>query len=106
MENVLSYRSGRSERALIGETIGANLARTVAAHSTREAVVDVATGRRLTYEQFAEAVDDVALGLLTGGLSRGDRIGIWSPNVLEWMPPVRDRPARRLCERQPGLPRA
>jgi fatty-acyl-CoA synthase len=85
MEAVLSYSSGPSERALIGETIGANLARTVATHGTREAVVDVASGRRQTYEQFAEAVDDLALGLLAGGLSRGDRIGIWSPNVLEWM---------------------
>lgn len=84
MEPVLSYSNGPSERALIGETIGANLARTVAAHGTREAVVDVATGRRMTYAQSAEAVDDVAFGLLAGGLSRGDRSGIWSPNVLEW----------------------
>ena len=85
MEPVLSYSSGPSERALLGETIGVNLARTVAAHGTREAVVDVATRRRLTYEQFAEAVEDVALGLLAVGLSRGDRVGIWSPNALEWM---------------------
>jgi fatty-acyl-CoA synthase len=85
MEQVLSYSSGPSERALIGETIGANLARTVAAHGAREAVVDVTTGRRLTYQQFAEAVEDVALGLLAAGVARGDRVGIWAPNLLEWM---------------------
>jgi fatty-acyl-CoA synthase len=83
MEPVLCYSSGPSERALIGETIGPNLARTVAAHGTREAVVDVATGRRMTYAQFAEAVDDVALvdrsrvaSRATGSSGRRERSGM------------------------------
>ena len=40
---------------------------------------------RLTYRAFDEAVDRVARGLLAGGLAKGERIGIWSPNNAEWV---------------------
>ncbi len=79
-----SYSSGPSQLPLLGDTIGANLDRTVAAHLTREALVDCSTGRRWTYEAFGDAVDTVARGLLRLGVEKGDRIGIWAPNCPEW----------------------
>ncbi|WP_007023173.1 AMP-binding protein [Saccharomonospora iraqiensis] len=79
-----SYASGPSAVPLLGDTIGDNLARTVAAHGGREAVVDVATGRRWTYREFADEVDVVALGLADLGVTKGDRVGIWAPNCPEW----------------------
>jgi fatty-acyl-CoA synthase len=79
-----SYVSGPSSAALLGETIDANLRRVAAAHPDREAVVDVATGRRLTYTQLDDAVDALARGLLAGGVAVGDRVGIWAPNCVEW----------------------
>ncbi|WP_019810800.1 AMP-binding protein [Saccharomonospora halophila] len=79
-----SYASGPSAVPLLGDTIGDNLARTVAAHGGREAVVDVATGRRWTYREFADEVDVVALGLADLGVAKGDRVGIWAPNCAEW----------------------
>ena len=39
----------------------------------------------LTYAQFDAEVDRVAKALLAGGLRAGDRLGIWSPNNLEWV---------------------
>jgi fatty-acyl-CoA synthase len=50
---VISYSRGISTTALLCETIGANLAATVARHPDREALVEVATGRRWTYAQVA-----------------------------------------------------
>ena len=79
-----SYASGASTVPLLGETIGANLDRTAAAHPEREALVDVPTGRRWTYAQFAADVDTLALGLLDLGVDKGDRVGLWSPNCPEW----------------------
>nr|WP_028661608.1 AMP-binding protein [Saccharomonospora saliphila] len=79
-----SYTSGPSAVPLLGDTIGDNLARTVAAHGEREAVLDVATGRRWTYREFADEVDVVALGLADLGVTKGDRVGIWAPNCPEW----------------------
>ena len=80
-----SYSSGTGDRPLLGDTIGANLDRAVAAHPDREALVDVPTGRRWTYASFAEAVDEVALGLLAKGIGKGDRVGIWAVNCAEWV---------------------
>lgn len=37
-----------------------------------------------TYEEFNLEVNRVALGLLELGLRKGDRVGIWSPNNVEW----------------------
>ncbi len=69
---------------LLGDTIGANLDRTVAIHGDRLALVDRAGDVRWTYRQFAAEVDAVALGLLATGVGKGDRVGIWAPNRAEW----------------------
>jgi fatty-acyl-CoA synthase len=82
---MLSYASGTSDVPLLGETIGANLERTVAAFGDREALVDVPSGRRWTYSQFDDAVNEVACGLLARGINKGDRVGIWAPNCAEWV---------------------
>jgi fatty-acyl-CoA synthase len=79
-----SYTSGTSSVPLLGDTIGDNLDRTVAAFGDRDALVDVPTGRRWTYREFAAEVDAVALGLLDSGIAKGDRVGIWAPNCPEW----------------------
>jgi fatty-acyl-CoA synthase len=79
-----SYASGISTVPLLGDTIGANLDRTVARFPDREALVEHATGRRWTYRQMATEVDAVALGLLNLGVGKGDRVGIWAPNCAEW----------------------
>jgi fatty-acyl-CoA synthase len=82
---MLSYASGVADVPLLGETIGANLERTVARFADREALVEVASGRRWTYAEFGAAVDRVALGLLARGIEKGDRVGIWAPNCGEWV---------------------
>ncbi|MDG9719732.1 AMP-binding protein [Streptomyces sp. DH24] len=81
----LSYTHGTSGVPLLGDTIGANLARAVAAFPGREALVDVPSGRRWTYAEFGAAVDEVARGLLATGVARGDRVGIWAVNCPEWV---------------------
>ncbi|HEY3688310.1 MAG TPA: AMP-binding protein [Streptosporangiaceae bacterium] len=80
----LSYTHGPSERALLGDTIGVNLERAVAAYGDRDALVDMPTGRRWTYERFNADVNALALGLIADGIRIGDRVGIWAPNRPEW----------------------
>ncbi|POX36546.1 AMP-binding protein [Streptomyces sp. Ru73] len=80
----LSYESGERDRPLLDRTIGADLELAIERFGDREAMVDVAAGRRWTYEQFGRAVDEVALGLLARGVTKGDRVGIWAPNCAEW----------------------
>jgi fatty-acyl-CoA synthase len=81
----LSYAHGVCDVPLLGETIGANLARTVSRFPDREALVDVAGGRRWTYGQLSAEVDALARALLALGVAKGDRVGIWAPNLPEWV---------------------
>ncbi|MFD9370805.1 AMP-binding protein [Streptomyces sp. NPDC060020] len=84
MSAASSYASGVSEVPLLGDTIGENLDRTVRRFPGRDALVDVAAGRRWTYAELAADVDALALGLLDLGIVKGDRVGIWAPNRAEW----------------------
>ncbi|GAB3994351.1 AMP-binding protein [Nocardioides marmoraquaticus] len=79
-----SYAAGETTPPLLEETIGANLARTVAAHPEREALVEAATGRRWTWADLERDVDALARGLIGAGIEQGDRVGIWAPNCAEW----------------------
>lgn len=81
----LSYAGGVAGRPLLGHTIGTDLTRTLARCGDREALVEVASGRRWTYTELGRAVDEVALGLLAKGVGKGDRVGIWAPNCAEWV---------------------
>ncbi|MFC4329440.1 AMP-binding protein [Streptomyces andamanensis] len=85
MTSALSYSHGTGGTALLGDTIGENLDRAVAAWPGREALVDVPSGRRWTYAEFAADVDRLALALLATGVAKGDRVGIWAVNCAEWM---------------------
>ncbi|MGW0247078.1 AMP-binding protein [Nocardia goodfellowii] len=79
-----SYASGASDAPLLGDTIGADFDRAVAAFPGREALVDVPSGRRWTYRELASAIDSLATGLTALGIDKGDRVGIWAPNCAEW----------------------
>jgi fatty-acyl-CoA synthase len=79
-----SYAQGETTPALLEETIGTNLARTVASYADREALVESATGRRWTWAELDADVDAVARGLMGAGIRTGDRVGIWGPNSAEW----------------------
>ncbi|MGH3219133.1 MAG: AMP-binding protein [Streptosporangiaceae bacterium] len=84
-DTVLSYASGTCAAPLLGETIGENLEYAAARYPSSEALVDVAAGRRWTYTELDAAVNEVALGLLSKGVAKGERVGIWAPNCAEWV---------------------
>jgi fatty-acyl-CoA synthase len=80
-----SYVHGPSTTPLLGETIGANLARTATRTPDAPALVSRHQDLRFTYGELDAAVDALAAGLLDAGLAIGDRVGIWSPNCAEWV---------------------
>ena len=80
----LSISSGPTDTPLLEQTISANLDATVAKFGDREAMVDVAAGRRWTYAEFARDVDALARGFIGAGVVKGNRVGIWAPNCAEW----------------------
>src|SRR5262245_50818554 len=80
-----SYSHGTFGTPLLGDTIGENFERVAARFADRPAVVSRHQEARLTYGELDAAIDAVASGLLRAGIAAGDRVGIWSPNCLEWM---------------------
>ena len=69
-----SYARGETQPALLEETVGANLDRTVArAPPDREALVEFATGRRWTWREFDR---DVGLGRARPGRGRHQEGGL------------------------------
>ena len=50
-----------------------------------EAVVFSQFNIRWTYCELLDKCDEFAAGLLALGLYKGDRVGIWSPNRVEWL---------------------
>ena len=80
-----SYCHRGGDTPLLGATIPEHFASVVAAHGECEAVVSVPQQRRLSYAQLAQEIDHLARGLLGLGFGRGDRIGVWSTNNIEWL---------------------
>jgi fatty-acyl-CoA synthase len=68
----------------LGDTIGDNFDRTAAKFPGNDAIVDHFTARRWTYAEMAAEVNALASGLLDLGIVKGDRVGIWAPNLPEW----------------------
>ena len=80
----LSYSSGPA-RPLLELTIGDLLTRTASRYPDRLAVASRHQGRRFTWAELSEQADRVARGLWALGIRRGDRVGIWSTNCIEWL---------------------
>jgi fatty-acyl-CoA synthase len=81
---MLSYAHGACDQPLLGETIGQNLDRIAARYPDAAALVSRHQEIRLNYREFAEAVDRLATGMARAGLRKGDRVGVWGPNLAEW----------------------
>ena len=81
----MSYVSGASDVPLLGNTIGQQLEETAGRFPDRLALVVRQQRMRLTWRELDAEVDKLAAGLLALGLAPGDRVGIWSPNNVEWV---------------------
>ena len=80
-----SYLSGTSDAPLIHRSVGGVLVDAAARWPDRTALVVRHQGVRLDYRGLLERADRLARGFLALGLVPGDRVGIWSPNNLEWI---------------------
>jgi len=80
-----SYSSGPTEHPLWEKTVGQVLEETTSQYGDREALVSCHQNIRWSYNQFNAEVDKLAAGLLAQGLTKGDRMGIWSPNNAQWV---------------------
>src|SRR5579864_6054612 len=79
-----SYTSATSDTPLLGLTIGDMFDQTVEKYPDNPALISRHQHVRLTYRELQAQVNQCAKGLMQLGLKKGQRIGIWSPNRVEW----------------------
>ena len=85
MTLAVSYASGPSDKPLLGSTIGKFFDYAAGRYAEREAVVSIHQQVRFTYSELAERVNKLAKAFIGAGFQKGDRIGIWSPNNVQWL---------------------
>ncbi len=66
-------------------TLGALLDEAIEKWPDNEAVVYVDRDFRLTYREFGELVDDLAMGLMALGVKKGEKVAVWATNVPYWV---------------------
>jgi len=79
-----SYFHRGGEAPLLGCTIPEHFASVAAQFPDNDAVVSIPQAHRLNYSELSNQIDRLARGLLSMGFTKGDRIGIWSTNNIEW----------------------
>ncbi|XP_072756269.1 acyl-CoA synthetase family member 2, mitochondrial isoform X1 [Anoplolepis gracilipes] len=72
------------EFPLLEKTVGQILGEAVATWPERTCIVSSHQNIQLTFSDLLRRVDALAAGLKKLGLKKGDRLGIWGPNDLEW----------------------
>jgi len=80
----LSYARG-ADRPLLELTIGDLLHRTAERYPDRLAVASRHQNARMSWSELSLAADRMARGLWALGIRRGDRVGLWSTNCIEWI---------------------
>lgn len=79
-----SYVCGDADGQLIYETIGNYFDNIVERFPDNDALIIPYQNIHWTYKRFQQEVNRLATGLLNLGIAKGDRIGIWGPNSVEW----------------------
>ncbi|MDA8585190.1 AMP-binding protein [Rhodobacteraceae bacterium] len=80
----LSHATGDTDQPLIEQTIGAIFDAVTERQPGTMALISRHQNVRLTYAELRNKVDALACGFHRLGLRKGDRVGIWAPNCMEW----------------------
>ncbi|MEM7373575.1 MAG: AMP-binding protein [Bacteroidota bacterium] len=79
-----SYACGISSTPLLGITIGDMLDRTANTFPNNDALIVRHQNIRYSYREFRQKVNTCARALMSLGIQKGDRVGVWAPNCAEW----------------------
>jgi len=80
----ISYFQGARDAKQLDLTIGQQLDITTKKYGDRLAVVVKHQSIHWNFRQYHQQISEFAAGLLSLGITPGDRVGIWAPNCIEW----------------------
>ncbi|CAZ89871.1 Acyl-CoA synthetase family member 2, mitochondrial [Thiomonas arsenitoxydans] len=82
---VQAYACGATDQPLLTQTIGDFFDAMAERQGLQEALVSRHQNIRLSYAELKREVDRLGSALLRSGLRKGDRVGIWAHNSVEWV---------------------
>ena len=82
---LLSDVRGGTDPLLMNQTIGDALSNHAESNASRLAMVDCAQDKQFTFHELNEEAIAVAGSLRQLGLEKGDRIGVWLPNMYQYL---------------------
>ncbi|PKN53749.1 MAG: AMP-binding protein [Deltaproteobacteria bacterium HGW-Deltaproteobacteria-13] len=71
--------------AFVNKTIGQLIKDTATSYPENAALVCPEFGIRQNYSEFYQSCRDVAKGLMSIGIKRGDHVAVWTTNIPEWI---------------------
>ncbi|XP_050504299.1 medium-chain acyl-CoA ligase ACSF2, mitochondrial-like [Diabrotica virgifera virgifera] len=80
----LSYVHNVGEEPLRPLTLGRLLERTSAEFGQTPAVTACHQDKTITFKELLHEADRLAAGLRRLGFKKGDKVGLWAPNIVEW----------------------
>ncbi|KAF5305882.1 hypothetical protein FQA39_LY09121 [Lamprigera yunnana] len=81
----ISYIHNVGKEPLLPLTTGKLVEQSALKYGDKTAIVSVYDNRKITFDEILSNADKLAVGILNMGLNTGDRIGLWAPNVIEWV---------------------
>ncbi|XP_018374347.1 PREDICTED: acyl-CoA synthetase family member 2, mitochondrial [Trachymyrmex cornetzi] len=81
----IAHMYNPGESPILYKTVGQLLSEAAATWPERTCIVSIPQNVRLTFTQILQRADSLAAGFKKLGLKKGDRLGIWGPNDLEWI---------------------
>nr|XP_012221922.1 PREDICTED: acyl-CoA synthetase family member 2, mitochondrial [Linepithema humile]XP_012221923.1 PREDICTED: acyl-CoA synthetase family member 2, mitochondrial [Linepithema humile]XP_012221924.1 PREDICTED: acyl-CoA synthetase family member 2, mitochondrial [Linepithema humile]XP_012221925.1 PREDICTED: acyl-CoA synthetase family member 2, mitochondrial [Linepithema humile] len=83
--NKAAHMFNPGEFPILDKTVGQLLGEAAATWPERTSVVSIPQNIRLTFSELLRRADTLAAGFKKLGMKKGDRLGIWGPNSLEWL---------------------
>lgn len=81
----LSYIHNIGKEPLQFLTIGNLVQKSASKYGDKTAVISVQDNKKMTFQEILLESDKLAAGFLRLGLQSGDRVGLWAPNIIEWI---------------------
>jgi fatty-acyl-CoA synthase len=79
-----SYTSSTADKPLIGMTIGDKFDEIANTYPDNDALIVLHQNVHWSYRELQQQANQCARALLSMGVRKGDRVGVWSPNCSEW----------------------